>query len=994
MAFTPDELRQFKEALTDGIKDAFKNTTGIPNTDGFGRNIGDFSQPIDQTARNEYLKRQREVKQNDLLSELQDKKDKINSSNYSNLYKKLANKSLNAQINNIRNGGYSGGGMGGAGGMGGYSMKSGVINIGAIVKDIGDKVISILDKIWQIVFINQRNALQLAENAGKYNTSIAKANLNLTKKEFASIAKTLSTYSGLASENALSLYQQSADEALGHFQKRGEINIANMEFAAAEQKREADYIKNMGDAIGGAAQELGAAAMALGLILDASVVGSAAGVIVSGVGAVVSLLGSFGESIAKWWAESKTIDYESQEKSKERFQEHIELATGQFEAVKQVVDGFDEIIDNLRKYIIQNDTEYKKTGIALGFTGDAYASYARSISGEVSKIFGIAAKDMAAMMKGYENSAGRTNLMDAEDFNRIHATGTLYGIGDSQAASLYGAMRIFNVSVESGADSFGKMYNQVTKLGLSTTKFAKDLEKNLKLAEKHNFKSGVENMMKLTKWAAQTRFNLDSAASFSDSIMNGSLSDALEKSAKLQVLGGSAAIYSDPFSMLYEAGADVGSLAKRQAAMFSDITGTFNNKTGETDFSWYENRMIAARAAAAGMEPEDVKNMIRQNNRQGKINRLLKNSGFDDEMKLAIGNRAEFVKDKGWQVKTLNADGTLGTKSLDEISGMKPEELQKILLPENTEEGVIEIAARTRSIEEIEKAQLEYLQATKQGDLYGAAVEYSEANMKNKEKIYTMPNFVENAEKSMKAITNNNTKETEATIKFFKENGELISDYRKFVENSITDSKEISDLTKVTMRIMAEANGPKHLQELISKANEKYFATNLGERVKGMNELYQNSSATERRYLEAMYSEFKNGVFDYNNVSTNDGYGYTNGGVLRGASNVKSINDGTVNVKTASQDQYLAAMPNGPIDKILQQLIPGLQALLKGQNGNSGSNTLTLNGRIELSQDGSVVNLVEMIKDNPSASAKLITLLTKMMETNSNGKPTYSYKMF
>jgi hypothetical protein len=75
-------------------------------------------------------------------------------------------------------------------------------------------------------------------------------------------------------------------------------------------------------------------------------------------------------------------------------------------------------------------------------------------------------------------------------------------------------------------------------------------------------------------------------------------------------------------------------------------------------------------------------------------------------------------------------------------------------------------------------------------------------------------------------------------------------------------------------------------------------------------------------------------------------------------------------------------------------LIPGLQALLKGQNGNSGSNTLTLNGRIELSQDGSVVNLVEMIKDNPSASAKLITLLTKMMETNSNGKPTYSYKMF
>lgn len=44
--------------------------------------------------------------------------------------------------------------------------------------------------------------------------------------------------------------------------------------------------------------------------------------------------------------------------------------------------------------------------------------------------------------------------------------------------------------------------------------------------------------------------------------------------------------------------------------------------------------------------------------------------------------------------------------------------------------------------------------------------------------------------------------------------------------------------------------------------------------------------------------------------------------------------------------------------------------------------------------NGSTLNLVEMLKNDPAAATKFITLLTKMVETNSNGKPSYSYKMF
>lgn len=120
-----------------------------------------------------------------------------------------------------------------------------------------------------------------------------------------------------------------------------------------------------------------------------------------------------------------------------------------------------------------------------------------------------------------------------------------------------------------------------------------------------------------------------------------------------------------------------------------------------------------------------------------------------------------------------------------------------------------------------------------------------------------------------------------------------------------------------------------------------------------------------------------------------DGYGFTNGGMITGASNVKSINDGGINVRTAYKDQYLAAMPNGPIDKILQQLIPGLQALLLNDNRNSNSNSanINVNGKLELSQDGSTLNLVELIKNNPAMGPQFIYALMKAL-----GKPVYNTK--
>jgi hypothetical protein len=84
-------------------------------------------------------------------------------------------------------------------------------------------------------------------------------------------------------------------------------------------------------------------------------------------------------------------------------------------------------------------------------------------------------------------------------------------------------------------------------------------------------------------------------------------------------------------------------------------------------------------------------------------------------------------------------------------------------------------------------------------------------------------------------------------------------------------------------------------------------------------------------------------------------------------------------------------MPNGPIDKILQQLIPGLQALIKGNGSTGGNLNLNVNGKIDLEQDGSTLNLVDMIKNNPNIASQILSIIKRTMDVNSTGKPVKNY---
>lgn len=363
------------------------------------------------------------------------------------------------------------------------------------------------------------------------------------------------------------------------------------------------------------------------------------------------------------------------------------------ENAEKVVEQFLNLYDGMRDRVEKSDTESHKFGVQMGFfgrLGDKYAKSMMQVTEQVSEKFGKNTEDLIALQRAYTETSTRNVQMSARNYEDILSTGRAFGLDEGQISNMFGEMNVFNTSIASGTDMMGKMYHTATKMGLSVNKFAKDLQNNLKLAQKYNFKGGLDNLMKMTMWAEQTRVNINSAVQFADKLLSGSISDVLEASAKLQVLGGSSAIYSDPIAMLYEAGADMGSFMRRQAALFNDIKGTFNEKTGETEFSWYENMMIKQRAKAAGMDEGDVKDMIRQRGKQTRVDAVLKGSGLSDEDMTAIGNRATYnQKKQRWEV----TDITGKTHDIKEIATNRA--ILDNLLPENNDEALLQVAQKS-----------------------------------------------------------------------------------------------------------------------------------------------------------------------------------------------------------------------------------------------------------------------------------------------------------
>lgn len=609
-------------------------------------------------------------------------------------------------------------------------------------------------------------------------------------------------------------------------------------------------------------------------------------------------------------------------------QTQLDYATQEKEAIinaaTQIKKAWMNMAQELNDRYLKMQDASTKMGRSMGYSGEGLRSYNHAMLDmqvDVAK-FGKDLEWMSKQQNSYQESTGRNKLFDRDDFKTSAVNELL--MGEDVVAPFNAGMEIFNASVTTSNAKLNKMFNEVSKIGINGKKYAKDLVNNLKLAEKYDFKNGVNSLMKMVKWAHNVRFNMGSLDGMLDNIQSGGLENLIEKSASLQVLGGNFAMGADPLAMGWEAFKDPEAFAKRVSGMVAD-TAHFDKKTGEYQVGSISN-MIRLRTASnvLGIDYKDLLNQVKQLAKIKDINGIIgTNSGLTEDQKSLITNKAEYDPTLGsFVVKYKNAKGNVDKIGVNDINS------QNIGLIENGVQGLdpnaatneivskmYEVMPTLMSQEEQRKASETFMQSTLMADLKQSLEiandqmtsimlqkfkdEYKDYFNKTAANLFTIANatndfwkLYEKGEPEIKgALSNLNNTLGSLTDAINKINGDA-DNYSKKTQNVTVPGQKTGE--EVTKSLKT------------TPIKERYEVTNrriLLEQMDKFNKARLNEY--DKMALNKVQGKASNNVDSMNKIiysgDIDDGVVYQNG----------------TKVKIDNNDQVLAAKKDGPIDKML-----------------------------------------------------------------------------
>ena len=360
---------------------------------------------------------------------------------------------------------------------------------------------------------------------------------------------------------------------------------------------------------------------------------------------------------------------------------------------KEVLLKWQQIGENFENMMQEHNKLAIDAGIDIGYTNARqnsldFHNYYMGMQRDITWKWGKEAKDALKLQGVYTSESGRNRALSYGDTDSLMAANKLLG-DEGTAVQFASSAEIFNKGIGKSVDLMSTMYNKVTRMGLNGRKYTKEILKNIQMANKYNFRDGLEGMMRTAAWAMKTRFEMSSLGRITDKIIDNGLEGVIKQSAQLQVLGGMAAINSDPLGMLYDALADPEALAKRMHGMTENF-GSIDRRTGETTFGAAEELQIRAIAQAQGRDPGELRNEIRARNRaQAVKNQTRFSTNLSQEQIDFLAANAQWdEKSQGFTAQVWGKDenGNWGyqQKNVSEITAemidkIRPEEHQAVV---------------------------------------------------------------------------------------------------------------------------------------------------------------------------------------------------------------------------------------------------------------------------------------------------------------------------
>jgi len=369
----------------------------------------------------------------------------------------------------------------------------------------------------------------------------------------------------------------------------------------------------------------------------------------------------------------------------------VKLLAVTFKDVGKQVGNLGKKLVKQSGYLLDQQKAVKETELSMGVLSNQANGFRNNIykSSITTTAIGVGTADLAKIQGRYSDNIGRGVQLSEEQLIAMGelAKGTVLGV--EGAAEFAAEMDSFNISAKGSADLVEDMLHTSHKMGVSSGKVIKNVQKNIKLLNKYNFKGGVKGLTKMAALATKFKFEMSSIANFAENLITPE--GAVEAAAKLQVLGGAWAQLGDPFELMYRSRNDMAGLTE-DIINATKQTAKFNDVTGEISIDPMELHRLREVANATGLEFESLSQSAKMAAKFAKIEGGM-SSIFDKDDKTFLSGLANWDEDdKEFKVKMRVGDEMV-EESVNALKKITPEIVKSQMkyqqtLKENAEQSM------------------------------------------------------------------------------------------------------------------------------------------------------------------------------------------------------------------------------------------------------------------------------------------------------------------
>lgn len=259
----------------------------------------------------------------------------------------------------------------------------------------------------------------------------------------------------------------------------------------------------------------------------------------------------------------------------------------------------------------------------------AYTEVLSTRAKDLGEKYGIAAEEVTKLERNLAKATGRVIMLSNAQADMQVAINRTVG---EQTADQFSQtmMRTMGAQFKTVQGAVSKAYALAAKSGLDAAGMAAKVAQNLGMANRLQFKEGVNGLTRMVALSEKLGFNLASMESAANKFID--LQDAIENSARLTMLGGPmGALGGNPLDMAYEANYSMEDFTERITKMASGLA-YFDEATGMARSNGLAKDFARQLANTLGVSMDEVMTIA---NKQAEIK--YKNEVFGSDLDRLTG---------------------------------------------------------------------------------------------------------------------------------------------------------------------------------------------------------------------------------------------------------------------------------------------------------------------------------------------------------------------